>query len=103
MFCRLVRIEGLPIFFCGVTILGVVFKWPKVGTRSVNVNFELIVMLSIGLNMCHVGLAKDGLTKLLAEIFDAEKKLGRGIICERQGKRAKLAIIIPKVFVNCFL
>ena len=92
-------------FFGGrwVTIFGVIFKWPKVGTGFENVRFEPIVLLSIVLNKCLAGLSEDRLPKSHAELIDAEKKFGRGISCERGGKFVKFDMAHPKVLIDCIL
>jgi hypothetical protein len=57
-------------------------------------------LLSIVLNKCLAGLAKDRRTKIRAELCDAEKKLGRRISCEMGGKFAKLDMAHPELFVD---
>lgn len=79
----------------------IVFKRPEIGTCTVNVKFEFFILFPVVLNkVLLVGLAKDCFMKICAEIIDAEKKLGSGIICERRRKFRKFDLARPKLFVN---
>jgi hypothetical protein len=77
----------------------VVFKWPKVGTCTVNVNFELLVLFYVELNKVLVGLARDRLGKIGAELSDTIGKFSRGI-SDRRGEFSKFDTARPKLFVN---